>query len=430
MTVCVYGLGHLGCIVAACLSTRGLNVVGLDPDDAVVRQLRHCQPPVFEPGLVEVIQDGTTAGRLFFTADSEDAVPRSDVLWVTFDTPVDEDDNADTESILDWVRSVFRLLREDSIAILSSQLPVGSIRKLEEDFAASGYGTRVSFACIPENLRRGDAVNLFLNPDRVVIGVRDEATRARLTALLSSVFPRILWVGIESAEMTKHALNAFLATSVAFINEIAAVSDRVGADVAEVEAALRSEARIGSRAYLHPGSAFGGGTLARDLVFMTKIAEDLQLVVPLLSGVKRSNDYHRGWAFRQLRRRIRRLDEAVIAVWGLSYKPGTSLVRRSIAIELCNLLAEAGATLRVHDPVITRLPAEITGSALMAASPLEACEGADALVVATEGSDYAQVTSADVVKAMKTPLVIDPNGFMKKLLEHPAIELVTVGRSS
>lgn len=420
MNVTVFGLWHLGCVTAACLASGGHRVVGFDDD---VSGLREGRAPLFEPGLDDLIRAGLDAGNLRFEGDPRAALADAEVLWVTFDTPVDEDDAADVEFVLSRVESVLPLLREGTLVILSSQLPVGSARQMEQRTAeTAAVRTDVTFACLPENLRLGKAIEVFTKPDRVVAGVRGDRDRERVASLLAPFTDRIEWMSVESAEMTKHALNAFLATSVAFINEIATICEAVGADAKEVERGLKSESRIGPRAYLSPGGAFAGGTLARDIGFLSRLGTS----PPLISSVKTSNDVHRGWPRRRLQQLLGDLRGRAIAVWGLTYKPGTDTLRRSSSVELCRWLLGQGARVRAHDPAVKALPDDLPIE--LCATPAEAARGADAVVVATEWPDYRALTPADLGDGAT---VLDANRFVRQNFEGAAgIRYVTVGKGN
>ncbi|MCL4268486.1 MAG: nucleotide sugar dehydrogenase, partial [Anaerolineales bacterium] len=284
-------------------------------------------------------------------------------------------------------------------------------------------------SCSPENLRLGKAISVFTQPDRVVIGVRNEESQRVFADLLAPFTDRIEWMSVESAEMTKHALNAFLATSVTFINEIAAICEQVGADAKEVERGLKSEARIGSKAYLGPGGAFAGGTLARDVAFLTQLGEQYDVPVQLFPAIKSSNDAHKNWARRRLMQLLGSLKGKTVAVWGLTYKPGTDTLRRSSAVELCKWLLEQGTTVRAHDPAVKNLPDELQ-KVQITTSALDAVQKADALIVATEWPEYRETDMSVVVSAMKAPYVLDVNRFLAKSVEAlPAIKYVSVGKT-
>jgi UDPglucose 6-dehydrogenase len=262
-----------------------------------------------------------------------------------------------------------------------------------------------------------------------VIGTRTEKSRKIFTELLAPFTDHIEWMSAESAEMTKHALNAFLATSVTFINEIASICEQVGADAKEVERGLKSESRIGPKAYLGPGGAFAGGTLARDIAFLTKLGQENDLPLHLVPAIRASNDAHKNWSRRRLVHLLGSLTGKTIAIWGLTYKSGTDTLRRSSAIELCQWLLEQGAIVRAHDPVVKSLPEQLAAIQLCG-SPIEAVRDADALVVATEWIDYRTVATNEVVSALRMPLVVDANGFLATSLGSlPGVTYVTVGQT-
>jgi UDPglucose 6-dehydrogenase len=422
MRVCVAGLWHLGTVTAAALASVGHEVTAHDADPAVVANLTAGRPPLFEPGLQELVADGLASGRLRPVADAADAVRDATVVWVAYDTPVDAEDVADVDHVLDRVRALLPLLDDGTVVLLSSQLPVGSTARLRAD-APPG----IAFAYSPENLRLGKAIEVFLEPDRVVVGTDDAHARAVVGALLEPITDRVEWMGVESAEMTKHALNAFLATSVTFINEVAALCERVGADAAAVSRALKSEHRIGPRAYLGPGGAFAGGTLARDVRALTTIGDAHALPTPLLHGVWESNAAHRGWSRRTIGSLLG-MEGKTIAVWGLTYKPGTDTLRRSASVELCTDLLAAGATVRAHDPAVTALPSGVAAATLVD-DPLAAATGADALVIATEWPAYRELDAGRIPEVLGGDLVVDANGFLAAALaDDPRVRYASVGR--
>jgi UDPglucose 6-dehydrogenase len=293
------------------------------------------------------------------------------------------------------------------------------------------------FSCVPENLRLGEALRTFRDPERFVVGSPEGEARAALETLLAPFGAPLEWMAIESAEMTKHALNAFLATSVAFINEIATICEAVGADAAEVSRGLMSEQRIGPRAYLRPGDAFAGGTLARDISFLAAIARENGLRAPLVEGVTSSNELHRGWSLQALLRLLaapeRRqqphpLAGRRVALWGLTYKPGTDTLRRSSALELARSLVRAGAEIRAHDPTIKELPPPDAAIIELAGDPLGALRDADALVLCTPWPEYRTIEAGEVRAAMAEALVVDPGGHLLSTLGHdPHVRYARVG---
>lgn len=427
MRVCVQGLWHLGSVTSACLASLGHDVVGLDIDAARIEELNRGSAPILENGLDELLKQGLSSGKLRFTADANEATRNIDVVWVTFDTPVDDDDNADVEFVINQVASVLPLLPTGVTVLISSQLPVGSIRRLEELAAKEYQIKQLSFACSPENLRLGKALEVFLKPDRIIVGTRSEKAKQALASLMQSITERIEWMSIESAEMTKHAINAFLATSVTFANEIASICELVGADAKQVERGLKTENRIGPKAYLSPGGAFAGGTLARDIAFLNHAAQSRHLKTPLLSAVKPSNNEHKNWVKRKLLSLLPDLPRASVAVWGLTYKPGTDTLRRSMSVELCNWLIEQGVRVHVHDPVVTKLPSHWEGKASRFENPVDAVTGTQALVVATEWPLYRTIEVDDLSRQVAGLVVLDANRFASKLMSSNALRYVAVG---
>ncbi len=432
----VIGLWHLGCVTAACLAQAGREVIGIDPDAQLIAGLRACRPPVSEPGLAELLAGN--AARMSFACEPH-ALAGARRAWLTFDTPVDDDDNADVEWVLAHAVELLAPLPADSLVVVSSQLPVGSVARLQERCMAARADGGLRFASVPENLRLGRALASFNAPDRIVAGVRDERDRGELAELLAPFSTDVQWMRVESAEMTKHALNGFLATSVAFINEVAAICESVGADAEEVSRGLKSEQRIGPRAYLGPGDAFAGGTLARDIGFLRGLAKHRGLPTHVFTGVAEGNAAHKHWTRRKLLELLAgedRLEEQAlatrrVAIWGLTYKPGTNTLRRSSAIELCRWLLGAGATVRAHDPAVTALPADLAGKVELCGSPLQAAAGAEALVVCTAWPDYLDVPVGELVSALALAQVIDPAGALRELLAPRAdVRYVRVGTPS
>jgi UDPglucose 6-dehydrogenase len=415
MKICVLGLWHLGSVTAACLAALEHQVIGLDFDEQRISDLSKGIAPIFEPGLEDLIKQGLSRGNLRFSSMMDNTVQDIDVLWVASDTPVDADDSADTEFVMAQIERALVGMNENVLVLVSSQLPVGSVRRLEQFAASNEGGSRLRIAYSPENLRLGSAVSDFLHPERIVVGFRSYPDKELLQRLFSSITESIEWMSVESAEMTKHAINAFLGTSVVFANEIAAICESVGADAKEVERGLKSEGRIGPRAYLSPGAAFAGGTLARDIAFLTRTARVHDVNTPLLSSVLPSNDSHKHWVQRKLRALFNDFSQITIAVWGLTYKPGTDTLRRSMSVELCDWLIGEGATVHVHDPLAKDLPERWCGAVERYDQPIAALQGAHALVMATEWPLYRTISTDQWNQCSDRLVVLDANRFLLNL---------------
>ncbi len=429
MKICVFGLWHLGSVIASCLADNGFEVVGLDPDSNRIKDMKNGNPPIFEPGLEDLIKRNLKSKKLVFTPDRKAALDKTNVVWVAFDTPVDEADRADVNYIKDQIKKLFLYLESGMIVLISSQLPVGSTKELQQDFLKQYPDKKVIFAYSPENLRLGKAIESFTKPERIVVGLHNNEGRGNLEVVFKTFCNNIEWMSLESAEMTKHGLNAFLATSISFINEIAILCEKVGADAREVEKGLKSDPRIGMKSYLTAGAAFAGGTLARDVVFLDTIGRSLSVSTPLITAVSLSNQGHKMWPLNKLKMELGDLNGKTIAVLGLTYKPGTNTLRRSSSIELCENLIKCGAIVKCHDPSLRKLPEKYEEKFNFSSSVTDTLAGAEALVVATEWPEYKLLSVDDILQNMRQPVVIDANRFLEKPLgEDKRICYLAVGR--
>lgn len=427
MKICVYGLWHLGCVTAACVAER-FDTVATDPDSNVIARLRGADAPIAEPGLRALLASGAASGRLVFVEGIGAAVSEADIVWITFDTPVDESDRADEQYVIERIRDTFPHLRSGAVVLISSQVPAGTTAFLEREYRALHPVGEVAFAYSPENLRLGKAIEVFRNPGRIVVGVRESSNaRPRLEPLLSVFCANLIWMSVESAEMTKHALNAFLADSVSFINEIALLCEAVGADAKQVEQGLKSDERIGQRAYLGPGGPFAGGTLARDVQFLLAQSRAHRIETPLLEAIWRSNDLHKHWYRKTLVSIFQSIRGRRICILGLTYKPGTDTLRRSAAVELCRWLLEEGAVVPVFDPAVKSLPPDLA-RAERCESATDALMDAEAAVVATEWPEFRNLAASELKAAMKTPVLLDANRFLQKSLgDFDGMRYIAVG---
>jgi UDPglucose 6-dehydrogenase len=424
-TVCVFGLWHLGSVIAACLAAAGRQVVGLDLDAGRITALSEGRPPVAEPELSELILDGLRSSKLCFTSDPQAALAGADILYVAFDTPVDDDDHADT----DWVRaqldSVRPHVRPGAIVLVSSQVPVGFTQALERDWHA--YQPAQRFAYSPENLRLGTAIAAFQQPDRVVIGLGQNLERQPLAELFAPFSSRLEWMSLASAEMSKHALNGYLALSVAYANELARICERVGADARDVERALRSDPRVGSKAYVSAGPPIAGGTLARDVEFLRALARANGIASPLADGIAESNRRHADWTRERLTEMLEGIGAPRVALLGLTYKPGTDTLRRSASVDLGRWLIGRGVVVRAFDPAVHAVPAELEQIEL-GATATGVLEGADVAVLATAWPEFRSLDAETFAAHMRRPCVVDQAGVLSHLADDPRITYARVGR--
>ncbi len=427
MRVAVVGLWHLGSVTAACLANAGHDVIGFDPDQKTIEFLKHGKAPVFEPGLDDLINKAQQLKTLLFTS-CRSSIAEADIVWITFDTPVDDQDIADVNGGINEVTQLFPYLKQSALVLISSQVPVGTTRQLLQLCEEQYPNQDITFACSPENLRLGKAIQVFQEPGRVVVGLSSEADKPKIATLFKPFSENLIWMSIESAEMTKHAINAFFATSVVFINELAILCEQVGADAQAVERGLKSEDRIGPKAYLRPGTAIAGGTLARDVNFLTQLSEQHGLKTPLFSSILESNQYHKQWSCRRVSDVLQNLQGKTVTALGLTYKIGTDTLRRSTAIETCTWLQNEGVKVVAYDPLVKSLPSPLNEIIDLKSSLLEALENADALIIATEWPEFLDMTADQLLASMKQPHVFDAGGFLSKTLgNHQKIHYYTVG---
>jgi UDPglucose 6-dehydrogenase len=422
MNIAVAGLWHLGTVTAACVAAAGHTVTAYDDNTETVQRLRAGNLPVAEPGLDQMVQEETAQGRLRFTSNAAD-LSGSEVLWVCWDTPVDENDTADVEFVVQRVLALLPFLDARALVLISSQLPVGTTARLE---AESGH----RFAYSPENLRLGKAIEVFQHPDRIVAGVRTDDDRNTLQQIFRTFTDRVEWMSVESAEMTKHALNAFLATSVSFINEISTLCEKTGADALDVARGLKTDVRIGQRAYLQPGTAFAGGTLARDISFLLALGSRSKTPTSLLAGAQQSNNHHKEWALCRVEEVLGDVHGKTIAVLGLTYKPGTNTLRRSTAVEFCRLLVQRGARIQGYDPALQSLPEEAAGLLDLAPSAVDALSGADAVLISGPWPEFRALTAADFVQRMRKPVVLDPTRTLEPISSDARLRYIAIGKAT
>src|ERR1700674_581562 len=430
MKLAILGLWHLGSVTAACTAAAGIPTIGIDSDVERIAGLSRGEPPLYEPGLADLIRSGLKAGHLSFTTDTT-LISTADIVWICHDTPVDDEGHTDVRAVTQRVEEIFGQLKNGSVVLVSAQLPVVSIPELERALARRAAGRDVAFACSPENLRLGRAIQVFQNPQRIIVGVRDARSRAILEPLLGKFCENLVWMSVESAEMVKHALNAFLALSIAFTNEIATLCERIGVDAADVERGLRPDPRIGPHAYVKAGPAFAGGTLARDVSFLGQIAKEHGLTVPVIDGILPSNRAHGRWALDQLCRNLVPLAGQTVGILGLAYKPGTNTLRGSKSLELIRDLVKRGVRVRAFDPMVSALPDDLRGSVVLTADAGSAAQGAHALVVATEWPEFRELSVDEVADKMAGRLVLDPAGFLGSgFAKDRRLSRISIGRGS
>ncbi len=405
--VCVIGIWHLGAVTAACLADLGYTVAGVDKDPHKVRTLRRGTPPLFEPGLQEMMAKNIAAARLTFTSDLAEGLAGASYALITYDTPVDDNDEVDLSGIFAVAAELAAHLDSGATIIVSSQVPVGTCEKLVE--AVRGANPSLSFCigCVPENLRLGQAIERFLGPEFLVLGAEDAATHERLEGLFSPIQAPRVRVDLRTAEMTKHAINAFLATSISFANEIANLCDEAGADALMVAETLRLDSRIGPGAPLHPGLGFAGGTLARDLKVLRRLSERHGYQASLINAVLAVNERQNGMVVGRLRRILGSFDGLSVGVLGLAYKAGTSTLRRSAALKIIRAIAAEGAAVKAYDPKADPEEVRLHDGFTFCDDPYAVAEGSDALILVTNWPQFRELDFPRIRSLMRNPVLLD-----------------------
>lgn len=410
MKITVIGTGYVGLVVGACLAETGNDVTCADVDAAKVEGLRKNVLPIYEPGLEEYVERNQAAGRLAFTTDVPAAVASAEVLFIAVGTPPDEDGSADLKHVLAVAEQIGRHAAREVVVVTKSTVPVGTAEKVA---AAIRPLIRHPFHMCsnPEFLKEGAAVDDFMKPDRVVIGVDSEFARARMAELYAP-FVRtgkpVIFMDIPSAEMTKYAANAMLATRISFMNEVANLCERVGANVDLVRKGIGSDSRIGP-AFLFPGPGYGGSCFPKDVKALMRTSEEQGAPMGVLRAVEEANE-------RQKHRLFAKVAEAHggslkgkrVALWGLAFKANTDDMRESPALVLIDELLAAGAEVVAHDPAAMHETQRRVGDRIAyAKTSYDAAAGADALVIVTDWNEYRFPDFARVRGALRTPVVVD-----------------------
>lgn len=410
MNVTVIGTGYVGLVAGACLAETGNDVRCADVDSSKIERLQRNEIPIYEPGLDRLVEENQAAGRLSFTTDVAGAVKGAEVVIIAVGTPPDEDGSADLQYVLGASETIGQNLTREAVVITKSTVPVGTARKVEAVLAR--HATVPFHVCSnPEFLKEGNAVDDFLYPDRVVVGCESDFARSALAELYAP-FVRtgkpILYMDIASAEMTKYAANAMLATRISFMNEIANLCESVGANVELVRRGMGSDPRIGP-SFLFPGPGYGGSCFPKDVKALVRTAAEQSIGLEVLGAVESVNERQKRQLFHKLERAMgESLSGKRIAIWGLAFKPNTDDMREAPALVLIESLLEAGAFVVAHDPVaMPEARRRLGDSVELAESNYAALDGADALVVVTEWNQYRNPDFPRIRDSLRKPIVID-----------------------
>ena len=411
--ICVVGTGYVGLVTAACLADLGNFVVALDSDKERIDGLKRGLLPIYEPGLEELVQNNAAAGRLSFTGDYAQALAGAEFAFVAVGTPSGVDGDADLHFVRAAVESIARTAQNPLIVVNKSTVPVGTGDWVTEVMLRQRSESLVTFSVVsnPEFLREGSAVHDFMNPDRIVLGASDPGAAQQVAELYAPLRAPVLVTDLRTAEMIKYASNAFLATRISFINEIATTCEELGADVRTVALGMGYDQRIG-HSFLDAGLGWGGSCFPKDVKALEHMAVLHGAHPQLLQAVMEINRNQRRRAVMRLRQTLGgSLREATLGVLGLSFKPNTDDIRESPAIDLIHLLQNEGALVRAYDPRAMHNATSTLREVVFCQSPYEAAEGADALILATEWNEFKQLDFAKLRELMRHPVLFDGRNF-------------------
>jgi len=433
------GTGYVGLVTGACFAEVGNDVLCLDLDAAKIATLNSGGIPIFEPGLKEMVARNRAAGRIRFTTDVKQAVEHGEIQFIAVGTPPDEDGSADLKYVTAAARNVGKYMNAAKVVVDKSTVPVGTADKVRAAIAEelAQRGVKLDFAVVsnPEFLKEGAAVEDFMRPDRVVVGVDNERARELMRALYAPFqrnHERMIFMDVRSAELTKYAANAMLATRISFMNEIANLAEKLGADVELVRQGIGSDPRIGYQ-FLYAGCGYGGSCFPKDVQALLRTANETGLGSKILDAVEAANAAQKRVLGAKIATRFGAdLKGRHFAIWGLAFKPNTDDMREAPALELIHELLERGATLTAYDPVAMHEAQRILGKAAgvtYAENPMGALEGADALVIVTEWKEFRSPDFAAIKAKLKSPAIFDGrNLYDPKLVREQGFEYFPIGR--
>jgi UDPglucose 6-dehydrogenase len=436
MHICVVGTGYVGLVTGACLADFGINVTCVDKDEEKIAKLLAGEIPIYEPGLDSLVEKNAKAGRLHFSTDLAPAIQHALAIFIAVGTPPKEDGSADLSYVVQVAEAIADNLNGYKVVVTKSTVPIGTGQLIEKIMNERGNGDHpFSVVSNPEFLREGSAISDFMRPDRVVIGARDPQAVAIMKDIYSPLYlietPFVI-TNVESSELIKYASNAFLATKITFINEVAELCDRLGADVHHVARGMGLDKRIGPK-FLHPGPGYGGSCFPKDTQAMAEIAHEAGRPFEIVETVIAVNNRIKERAIERVREALgENLDGKTVAVLGLSFKPETDDMRESSSIPLVTALVEGGATVKAFDPVAMDNAREMLPDEVQYCDDsYDAADGADAMIIVTEWNQFRSLDMERIRSSLKQPVVVDlRNLYDPKRMKAKGFQYSCVGRAA
>ena len=414
MNIAIVGTGYVGLVSGTCFAEMGVNVTCVDVNQEKINSLLRGQIPIYEPGLEFLVERNVKANRLYFTTDLTSILHEVEIVFCAVGTPPDEGGKADLRYVLEVAKTIGQNINRYLVVVTKSTVPVGTAKKvkkiIQEELDKRGVDIEFDVASNPEFLKEGNAIDDFMKPDRVVIGVDTERSKEVMTRLYKPMMLnnfRVIFMDIPSAEMTKYAANSMLATRISFMNDIANLCELVGADVNMVRQGIGTDSRIGSK-FLYPGCGYGGSCFPKDVKALIKTAEKNGYPMGVLKAVEEVNERQKTILYTKLRKHFDSLEGRTIALWGLSFKPETDDMREATSLVMIDLLRKAGAVVKVFDPVaIGECKRRVADRVVYAKDMYEAVIDADALLLLTEWKQFRLPSWAVIKKVMRQPLLLD-----------------------
>ncbi|HET6263519.1 MAG TPA: UDP-glucose/GDP-mannose dehydrogenase family protein [Usitatibacter sp.] len=440
MKVSIIGTGYVGLVTGACLADVGNNVLCLDVDERKITRLKGGEIPIYEPGLKDIVRANLASGRLAFTVDPAESARYAKVQMIAVGTPPGEDGSADLRYVLEAARTVARHMDGPRVIVDKSTVPVGTADKVRDAVAQTlaERGAKFPFHMVsnPEFLKEGAAVEDFMRPDRIVIGADSPEAVAAMRELYAPFqrnHERLQVMDIRSAELTKYAANAMLATRISFMNELALLAEKLGADIEHVRVGIGSDPRIGYH-FLYPGAGFGGSCFPKDVTALLHTAKENGLDLKVVRAVDEANNRQKGVLAEKIERRFGKdLSGRRFAVWGLAFKPNTDDMREAPSRVVIDALVKRGASVTAYDPVAMEEARHIyggNGKVSFAKDAMAAAEGADALVIMTEWKAFRSPDFADLKRALKAPVIFDGrNLYEPSVVKDAGLEYHAIGRA-
>lgn len=436
MKIAIVGTGYVGLVSGACFAEMGADVTCIDVDKRKIEMLRKGQIPIYEPGLEELVARNVADGRLHFSTELGECLDEVEIVFSAVGTPPDEDGSADLRYVLEVAREFGRKINRYTLLVTKSTVPVGTAQKVRqavaEELAARGVEVEFDVASNPEFLKEGDAIDDFMKPDRVVVGVESERAKQLMERLYKPFMMnnyRMIFTDVASAEMIKYAANSMLATRISFMNDIANLCEIVGADVNMVRKGIGADARIGSK-FLYAGCGYGGSCFPKDVKALIRTAEQRGYRMQVLEAVEAVNERQKGILYEKFEREFKgEVEGRCVAMWGLSFKPETDDMREAPSLVLIERLLSAGCRVRVFDPIAMDEARRRLGDRVeYCASKYEALEGADALMIVTEWKQFRLPNWARVAETMKGGVVIDGrNIYERHEVEAAGLKYLRIG---